>query len=101
MEWKHFDGLSDDGVTIITKEYPQTWDRTKEAYYPVNDEKNTNLYKEYVKEARQHKDQFIFGGRLGQYRYFDMDQVFNAALNEVRKEFKIPSSFNFAHDEEH
>ncbi|MFR6559839.1 MAG: UDP-galactopyranose mutase, partial [Weissella confusa] len=50
---------------------------------------------------RQHKDQFIFGGRLGQYRYFDMDQVFNAALNEVRKEFKIPSSFNFAHDEEH
>ena len=101
MEWKHFDGLSDDGVTIITKEYPQTWDRTKEAYYPVNDEKNTNLYKEYTKEARQHKDQFIFGGRLGQYRYFDMDQVFNAALNEVRKEFKIPSSFNFAHDEEH
>ena len=101
MEWKHFDGLSDDGVTIITKEYPQTWDRTKEAYYPVNDEKNTNLYKEYAKEARQHKDQFIFGGRLGQYRYFDMDQVFNAALNEVRKEFKISSSFNFAHDEEH
>jgi UDP-galactopyranose mutase len=101
MEWKHFDGLSDDGVTIVTKEYPQEWDRSKEAYYPVNDEKNTNLYKQYAKEARQHSAQFIFGGRLGQYRYYDMDQVFNAAFNTVKKEFDIPADFNFAHDEKH
>lgn len=99
MEWRHFDNLADEGKTIITREYPQDWDRTKEAYYPVNDEKNTNIFKEYAKEARAHADQVIFGGRLGQYRYFDMDQVFNAALNEVRKEFGISADFNFAHDD--
>src|SRR5699024_12368823 len=71
IEWKHFDGLSDSGVTIVTKEYPQEWDRSKEAYYPVNDEKNTSLYKKYAKEAQKHREQFIFGGRLGQYRYYD------------------------------
>ncbi|MDR3190191.1 MAG: UDP-galactopyranose mutase [Lactobacillaceae bacterium] len=99
MEWKHFDGLADEGVTMITREYPQDWDRTKEAYYPVNDEKNTQIYKAYAKEARSGNENVIFGGRLGQYRYFDMDQVFNAALNEVRHEFNIPADFNFAHDE--
>lgn len=101
MEWKHFDGLADEGKTIITREYPQTWDRSKEAYYPVNDEKNTQIYKQYAKLARTEHPDIIFGGRLGQYRYFDMDQVFNAALNEVRKEFGISADFNFAHDEFH
>ncbi|OIL88110.1 UDP-galactopyranose mutase, partial [Oenococcus oeni] len=87
MEWRHFDGLADKGKTIITREYPQNWDRSKEAYYPVNNEKNTEIYKKYAKLARQHKDQFIFGGRLGLYRYFDMDQVINATFNTVRQEF--------------
>ena len=100
MEWKHFDGLADEGVSMITREYPQDWDRTKEAYYPVNNDRNTELYKTYAKEA-QKENQVIFGGRLGQYRYYDMDQVINAAFNEVRKEFDIPADFNFAHDEEH
>ncbi|MCM0583480.1 UDP-galactopyranose mutase [Weissella diestrammenae] len=100
MEWKHFDGLADDDVTIITREYPQTWDRTKEAYYPVNDEKNMQIYKSYAKEAREHQDKILFGGRLGQYRYFDMDQVINAALNDVRQEFGVSADFNFAHDTE-
>ncbi|QJU69355.1 UDP-galactopyranose mutase [Oenococcus oeni] len=86
MEWRHFDGLADKGKTIITREYPQNWDRSKEAYYPVNNEKNTEIYKKYAKLARQHKDQFIFGGRLGLYRYFDMDQVINATFNTVRQE---------------
>ncbi|OIL65786.1 UDP-galactopyranose mutase, partial [Oenococcus oeni] len=89
MEWRHFDGLADKGKTIITREYPQNWDRSKEAYYPVNNEKNTEIYKKYAKLARQHKDQFIFGGRLGLYRYFDMDQVINATFNTVRQEFHL------------
>lgn len=98
MEWKHFDGLADEGKTIITREYPQEWNRSKEAYYPVNNDKNTQIYKQYAKEARQNHPEIIFGGRLGKYRYFDMDQVFNDALNTVREEFNVPESFNFAHD---
>ena len=98
MEWKHFDGLADEGKTIITREYPQEWNRSKEAYYPVNNDKNTQIYKQYAKEARQYHPEIIFGGRLGKYRYFDMDQVFNDALNTVREEFNVPESFNFAHD---
>jgi len=99
MEWKHFDGLADEGKTIITKEYPQEWDRSKEAYYPVNNDENTRIYKAYAKEARDNHPEIIFGGRLGKYRYFDMDQVFNDAFNTVRQEFNINQDFNFAHDE--
>ena len=99
MEWKHFDGLADEGKTIITKEYPQDWDRSKEAYYPVNNDENTRIYKAYAKEARDNHPEIIFGGRLGNYRYFDMDQVFNDAFNTVRQEFDINQDFNFAHDE--
>lgn len=99
MEWKHFDGLADEGKTIITKEYPQEWDRSKEAYYPVNNDENTKIYKAYAKEARDNHPEIIFGGRLGKYRYFDMDQVFNDAFNTVRQEFDINRDFNFAHDE--
>ncbi|MDN6968071.1 UDP-galactopyranose mutase [Oenococcus sp. UCMA 17063] len=95
MEWRHFDGLADKGKTIITREYPQNWDRSKEAYYPVNNEKNTETYKKYAKLARENKEQFIFGGRLGLYRYFDMDQVINAAFNTVRQEFHLPTEFSF------
>ncbi|WP_241559435.1 UDP-galactopyranose mutase [Lacticaseibacillus hulanensis] len=101
MEWKHFDGLSDDGVSVITREYPQQWDRNKEAYYPVNDEKNTEIYRKYAREAHAAYPNVVFGGRLGQYRYYDMDQVMIAALNLVRREFDISKDFNFAHDEEH
>lgn len=99
MEWKHFDGLADEGKTIITKEYPQDWDRSKEAYYPVNNDENTRIYKAYAKEARDNHPEIIFGGRLGKYRYFDMDQVFNDAFNTVRQEFDINQDFNFANDE--
>lgn len=95
MEWKHFDyeGASAD-KTIVTREYPQDWDRTKEAYYPVNDQKNTDLYKQYAKEARKN-NQVIFGGRLGQYRYFDMDQVIHATFNTIRSEFDLADDYRF------
>ena len=87
MEWRHFDQHADAGKSILTKEFPQDWDRTKEAYYPVNDEKNSTLFKQYRKEADSINN-VIFGGRLGNYQYYDMDQVFNAALKAVEKEFK-------------
>ena len=86
MEWRHFDQKGDDNVSILTREYPQDWDRSKEAYYPVNDEKNSTLFKQYRAEAKQ-LDKVIMGGRLGNYQYYDMDQVFHAALVAVEKEF--------------
>ncbi|GEA94751.1 UDP-galactopyranose mutase [Weissella viridescens] len=95
MEWKHFDGASDEGVSVVTREYPQTWDRDKEAYYPINDETNMAIYKQYAALARQHQNQVVFGGRLGQYRYYDMDQVFHAALTLVRQEFNLPTDYVF------
>lgn len=87
MEWRHFDKKADDGFTILTKEYPQDWDRSKEAYYPVNDAKNSDLFKKYKSKANKVAN-VIFGGRLGNYQYYDMDQVFGAALKAVEKEFK-------------
>lgn len=99
MEWRHFDGLADEGKSVITREYPQAWDRTKEAYYPVNDDKNMAMYKQYAKAAREEHSEVLFGGRLGQYRYFDMDQVINAVFNDLRHEFDLPAEFNFAHGE--
>jgi UDP-galactopyranose mutase len=87
MEWRHFDKQGDDNVSILTREYPQDWDRTKEAYYPVNDHKNSELFKKYRHEADK-LDNVLFGGRLGNYQYYDMDMVFAAALKAVIKEFK-------------
>lgn len=86
MEWRHFDKKADDGYTILTKEYPQDWDKTKEAYYPINDEKNSSLFKKYKKESRK-LENILFGGRLGNYQYYDMDQVISLALKAVKKEF--------------
>lgn len=86
MEWRHFDQKGDVGKTILTKEYPQDWNRGREAYYPVNDQKNTNLFKKYREESRLIQN-IIFGGRLANYQYYDMDQVFSIALKDVSKEF--------------
>ena len=58
-----------------------------EPYYPVNDEKNSKLYEAYQELARKEKN-VIFGGRLGQYKYYDMDKVIAAALSEAKKELK-------------
>nr|OTP09834.1 UDP-galactopyranose mutase [Enterococcus sp. 9E7_DIV0242] len=87
MEWRHFDQKADNNKTILTHEYPQDWDRSKEAYYPVNDEKNSDIFKKYKLEAKQY-EHVIFGGRLANYQYYDMDQVFSAALKAVNQEFK-------------
>ncbi|WP_314319839.1 UDP-galactopyranose mutase [Paucilactobacillus nenjiangensis] len=88
IEHKHFEfGKGDKGKTIITKEYPADWQRGDEPYYPINNEKNNELYKKYKKMAKGVPN-VIFGGRLGQYRYFDMHQVIHAALTTVTQELK-------------
>ena len=66
--------------TIISKEYSSEWKPGDEPYYPVNDQKNGKLYQEYKALAAQEKN-VIFGGRLGEYKYYDMDQVISAALD--------------------
>jgi len=83
VEHKHFN-FSKDLFTIITKEYPQAWDTSKEKFYPVNDEKNNNLYKNY--KARIDETKYIMGGRLADYKYYDMHQVVGSALIRVKKE---------------
>lgn len=70
--------------TIISKEYSSEWKPGDEPYYPVNDEKNGNLYSEYKKLA-DNEDNVIFGGRLGEYKYYDMDQVVEASLKQAKK----------------
>lgn len=79
IEHKHFLFQEEKG-TVITKEYPMEWHPGLEAYYPVNDEKNSKLYEEYKKLADKEENVY-FGGRLGNYKYYDMDKVIIAALN--------------------
>lgn len=94
IEHKHFEygcqgGYGGDGSgvsdkTVITREYPATWSRREEPYYPMNDEKNNALYARY-RELADQEEHVIFGGRLGMYRYYDMHQVVKEALECVRR----------------
>lgn len=88
IEHKHFEfGKGDKDKTVITREYPADWHRGDEPYYPINNQRNNELYKQYAKLASEKAENVIFGGRLGQYRYYNMDQVLHAALTAVNKEF--------------
>ena len=71
--------------TVISREYSSEWKPGDEPYYPVNDEKNSKLYAEYRKLAEQ-EGKVIFGGRLGEYKYYDMDAVIDSALKMCEKE---------------
>lgn len=70
--------------TVISKEYSSEWKKGDEPYYPVNDERNTALYQQY-KAMAENEEKVIFGGRLGEYKYYDMDAVIASALETVRK----------------
>lgn len=94
IEHKHFEygaslGKQAEGTakekTIITREYPDKWTQEKEPYYPINNERNNGLYEKYKELANQDKN-IIFGGRLGQYKYYDMDKVIASALQTVKEE---------------
>lgn len=82
IEHKHFEFGTQD-KTVITREYPATWKRGDEPYYPVNNDRNNQLYKDYTKLA-QTVPNVIFAGRLGQYRYYDMHQVVGLALKMAK-----------------
>ena len=84
IEHKHFE-FGKQEKTVISREYSTEWKPGMEPYYPVNDEKNTNLFEQY-KELADKEENVIFGGRLGNYKYYDMDKVIMAALEAVADE---------------
>tara|TARA_R110001632_G_scaffold112095_1_gene223020 strand:- start:50581 stop:51687 length:1107 start_codon:yes stop_codon:yes gene_type:complete len=86
LEHKHFE-FGKQPKTIITKEYSKEWQEGSEPYYPVNDDKNSATYLKYKKLAEENKD-IIFGGRLAEYKYYDMHQVIASALNSVKREIE-------------
>ena len=87
IEHKHFEYGVENPKTVVTKEYPDKWVQGKEPYYTINDERNNNLYQKYAEFAKEDKN-VIFGGRLGQYKYFDMDKVIAEALKCVKNELE-------------
>ncbi len=84
IEHKHFE-FGKQPKTVITKEYPETWTSEKEAFYPVNDDKNQTIYQQYKQLAE--KTNVIFGGRLAEYKYYDMHQIIASALTKFKKEY--------------
>jgi UDP-galactopyranose mutase len=79
IEHKHFEFGQPSEKTVVTWEYPHTWNKGDEPYYPVNDEKNQQLYKQY-KTLAESETNVLFGGRLAEYRYYDMHHVIASAL---------------------
>ncbi|MCR4673653.1 MAG: UDP-galactopyranose mutase [Lachnospiraceae bacterium] len=86
IEHKHFE-FGTQPTTIISREYSSEWKPGVEPYYPVNNEKNNALYEKYASLAAK-EENVIFGGRLGQYKYYDMDKVIEAALDCVKEELQ-------------
>lgn len=80
LEHKHFD-MSNVAKSIITKEYPANYTGENEPYYPINDNKNNEIYAKYKKLSTMISNKFIFGGRLAEYKYYDMHQVIGSALS--------------------
>lgn len=83
IEHKHFE-FGQQEKTVITREYPSEWKEGDEPYYPVNNKKNDELYLKY-KELADKEEKVIFGGRLGEYKYYDMDKVIEKVLKELKK----------------
>lgn len=84
IEHKHFE-FGKQPTTVISREYSSEWKKGDEPYYPINDEKNNGLYERYRQLAKK-EERIIFGGRLGGYRYYDMDKVIAEALKVCEKE---------------
>ena len=87
IEHKHFDIGNESKKTVITKEYPVGFSPELTPYYPINDQKNNNLYKKYFELAKTKKN-IIFGGRLAEYKYYNMDEVIEKALQTARLELR-------------
>ncbi|MCC0655734.1 UDP-galactopyranose mutase [Clostridioides sp. ES-S-0123-01] len=85
IEHKHFE-FGNQLSTIITREYPKDWKKGDEPYYPINNDINESIFQKYNKLSRKYNN-VIFGGRLGCYKYYDMDKVIEAALEAIAVEF--------------
>lgn len=85
IEHKHFE-FGKQKHTVITREYPEVWEKGKEAYYPVNDDENQKKFEQY-KSLSQTAKNVIFGGRLAEFRYYDMHQIIASSLQKIKKEF--------------
>ena len=83
IEHKHFE-YGQQEKTVITREYPSEWKEGDEPYYPVNNERNNELYLKY-KELADKEEKVIFGGRLGEYKYYDMDKVIGKVLEDLKR----------------
>jgi UDP-galactopyranose mutase len=81
IEHKHFE-FGRQPKTVVTKEYPEEWTQEKEPYYPINDVRNTGVFKKYQQLAAEETN-VIFGGRLAEYRYYDMHQIVASALKKA------------------
>lgn len=86
IEHKHFE-YGNQPKTVITREYPATWNKGDEPYYPINNDRNNEIYSKYKELAYEEKN-VVFGGRLAEYKYYDMHNIVEQALNIVKKEFK-------------
>ncbi len=86
IEHKHFE-FGEQPKTVISREYPSEWQPGDEPYYPINNEKNNALYEKY-KELSMKQEKVIFGGRLGEYKYYDMDKVIESALCKAKDELQ-------------
>lgn len=86
IEHKHFE-FGTQQKTIVTKEYPSEWKKGDEPYYPINDKKNIGLYEKY-KDLAMKEDKILFGGRLADYKYYDMHHIVGKALKKVKEEFR-------------
>lgn len=86
IEHKHFE-FGNQEKTVVTYEYPDDYEKGKEAYYCINDEKNNMIYEKYKKLAEK-EENVIFGGRLAEYKYYDMDDVIKASMYRARKELE-------------
>lgn len=84
IEHKHFEYGTQE-KTVVTREYPATWEEGMEPYYPINDTRNQELYQKYARLAEK-ENQVIFGGRLAEYKYYDMDKVIESAFKLIEKE---------------
>lgn len=92
IEHKHFE-FGTQPKTVISREYPSEWTEGMEPYYPVNDAKNQALYQRYAALAEE-EENVIFGGRLGEYQYYDMDKVIEAAMNRYETESSPEDKLN-------
>ena len=87
IEHKHFE-FGTQEKTVVTREYPREWTRDEEPYYPINNQKNNAIAKKYLDRAKQSAT-ILFGGRLADYKYYDMHHVIAHALKTIETEFKF------------